>query len=85
MAAPTCGCQSVPQPIGGTEDDDSATFVAVAALVVAAGKPERRRGRGDNLDMLVQGGLVALDLDNKVDAGRGCSLKCFFGSAGRRA
>ena len=75
----------VGQPACEIEDGNGATFVAVAALVVAAGRPERGRGRGDDLDMLVQGRLIALHLDDQGEVGRCCDLKSFFGSAGHRA
>ncbi len=53
---------------GGIEDGDGAAFVAVASLVVAVVRAERRRGGGDPGDLLVQGRLVALDLNDQVDA-----------------
>jgi len=53
----------------GIEDGDGAAFVAVAALVVAAGRPERRRGGRKLLDFLVQGRLVVLDADDQGDTG----------------
>ena len=59
----------VGQFVCGLEDGDGAAFVAVAALVVAVGGPERRRGGGDFLDPLVQGRLVVLDADDQGDAG----------------
>ena len=60
VGMPVGACQLV----GGIEDGDGAAFVAVAAAVVAVGRPERRRGRGDLLALLVQGRLVVLDLDD---------------------
>ncbi len=54
----------VGQLVCGIKDGDGAAFVAVAALVVAAGRPERRRDCSDFLDPLVQGRLVVLDLDD---------------------
>ncbi|MFL5333304.1 MAG: hypothetical protein ACJ8H8_09005 [Geminicoccaceae bacterium] len=60
----------VGQRAGGREDGDGAAFVAVAARVVAVGRPERWRGGGDLLAVLVQGRPVALNLDDPGDAGR---------------
>ena len=51
---------------------------AVAALVAAVGRPERRRGGRDLPDPLVQGRLVGLDLDDQGDAGLDCDVKMFF-------
>ena len=73
------------QPVGGIEDGDGAAFVAGAAFVMAAGRPERCRGGRDQLALPVQGGLVAFDLDDQGDVGRCCGLKCFLGSAARPA
>ncbi len=61
----------VGQRVGKIEDGNGAAFVAVAALVVAVGGPERRRGGRDLLDPLVQGRLVVLDADDQGDVG-GC-------------
>lgn len=66
------------QPVGGIEDGDGAAFVA------AADGPERCRDRGDELVMLVQDRLVALNLDDQGDTGLCRGLKCFFGSAAHR-
>jgi hypothetical protein len=41
------------QLIGGIEDGDGAALVAVAALVVAVGRPKRWRGGRDLSDVLV--------------------------------
>ena len=62
----------------GVEDGDGAAFVAVATLVVAVGRPERRRGGRDLLDPLVQGRLVVLDADDQGDVGVCCGLEMFF-------
>ncbi len=66
------------QLFGGIKDGDCAAFVAVAAFVVAVGRPERRRGRGDELALLVQGRLVVLDLDDQGDVGLCGNLEMFF-------
>lgn len=68
----------VGQFVGGIEDGDGAAFVAVAALVAAVGRLERRRGRGDLLDLLAQGWLVVLDLDDRSDVGFCGDLEVFF-------
>jgi len=74
----------VGQPVRGIEDGDGAAFVAVAALVVAVGGPERCRGCADFLDCLMQGRLVVLDADDQGDISRCCGFEMFFGSAARR-
>jgi len=66
------------QRVSGIEDGDGAAFVAVAALIVAVGRPERRRGCGDFLDLLVQGRLVVLDADDQRDVGCCRDLEMFF-------
>jgi hypothetical protein len=68
----------VGQTVGRIEDGDGAAFVAVAALVVAVGGPERRRGGRDLLDLLVQGRLVVLDPDDQGCVGCCCDLEMFF-------
>ena len=64
--------------VGGIEDGDGAAFVAVAAGVVAMGGAERDRGDGDLLDLLVQGRLVVLDLDDQGNVGLRGDLEMFF-------
>ncbi|MBV8739549.1 MAG: hypothetical protein JO007_20300 [Alphaproteobacteria bacterium] len=64
--------------VGGIEDADGAGFVAVATLVAALGGPERRLGCSDILDLLVQGRLVVLGLDNQHDVGFCRDFKVFF-------
>jgi hypothetical protein len=49
------------------------------------GRPDRRRGCRDLLDLLMQGRLIVLDLDDQRDVGFCRDLKCFFGSATHRA
>lgn len=71
---PICGGELV----GGIEDGDSAAFVAVAAFVVAVVGLERRRGRGDRGNLLEQGRLVVLDLDDQRDVGLRGDLEMFF-------
>jgi len=68
----------VGQLVGGIEDGDGAAFVAVAALVVAEGRPERCRGGRDFLDFLVQGRLVVFDPDDQGDVGGCGNLEMFF-------
>ena len=62
----------------GIEDADGAAFVTVAAFVMAVVRTQRRRGGGELRDVLVQGRLVALDLDDQVDAGLLGDVKGFF-------
>jgi len=86
MMAATWGVPAgVGQRVCGLEDGDGAAFVAVAALVVGVGRPERRRGGRDLLDPLVQGWLVVLDADDQGDVGRCGGFEMFFSSAARRA
>ena len=66
------------QLVDRIEDGDGAAFVAIAALVAAVGRLERRRGRGDLLNPLVQGRLVVLDLDDQGDVGLCGDLEMFF-------
>lgn len=68
----------VGQFAGGIEDGDGAAFVAVTALVAAVGRPDRLRGGGDFLDLLVQGRLVVLDLNDQGDVGFCRELEMFF-------
>ncbi len=75
----------VGQRVGGIEHGDGAAFIAVAALVMAAGGPERRRGGRDFLDLLVQGRLVVLDADDQGEVGGCGDLERFFGSAAHQA
>src|SRR6204780_5430446 len=50
--------------VSGIENADGAPFVAVATLVMAVVRAERRRGGSKFRDILMQGRLVALDLDD---------------------
>ena len=75
----------VGQLVGGIEDGDGATFVAVATLVVGVGGPERCRSGRDLLDLLVQGRLVVLDADDQGDVGRCCGFEVFFSRTAKLA
>ena len=66
------------QFVGGIENGDSAALVAVAALIVAVGGPERHSGDGDVLDLLEKGRLVVFDLDDQGDVGFGGNFEMFF-------
>ena len=68
----------IDQRVGGVEDGDGATFVAVAALVVAVDGPERCCGGRNLLDPLVQGRLVVFDPDDQGDVGCCCDREMFF-------
>ena len=69
----------------GVEDTDGAGFVAVAALVMAVVRAERR-GRGGQLgNILLQGRLVALDLNYQADAALLGGVESFFDSVSHRA
>lgn len=64
--------------VGKIEDGDGAALVAVTADVVTVIGAERRRGFGNRGDLLEQGRLVVLDLDDQRDIGFGCDLEVFF-------
>jgi hypothetical protein len=50
----------------------------LATFVVTVIGPERRRGFCDPGDLLEQGRLVVLDLDDQRDIDFGCDLEVFF-------
>ena len=61
----------------GVADADGAGFIAVATLVMAVVRAERR-GRGGQLsNILQQGRLVALDLNDQADTGPWATSKVF--------
>ena len=60
------------------EDGDGAAFVAATRLVVTMVRAERFRGGGNLCYRLVQGRLVALDLDDQGDVGFLGDLEMFF-------
>jgi hypothetical protein len=66
------------------EDADGAGFIAVASLVMAMVRAERRRHGGEVDDILVQGWLVALDLNDQADAGLLGDVEGFFDSVSHR-
>jgi hypothetical protein len=66
------------EPPVGAEDLNGAAFVAAARLVVAVMDTERRRCFGNGGRGLVQGRLVAFNLDDQADVGFFGDLKCFF-------
>lgn len=74
VGEPAGACQIV----GGIEDGDDTAFVPVAGTLATLGRSEGCRGRGDVLDLLVQGWLVVFDLDDQGDTGCGCDLEEFF-------
>jgi hypothetical protein len=59
-------------------EDFCAAFVLVAALVMAVGLLDQRRGRRDRLDLLAQGRLVVLDLDDQGDVALCGDLEIFY-------
>lgn len=73
------------QCVGRIEYADGAAFVAVAAVVTAAGRAEWRRSIREILDPLVQARLVILDLNDQREIGFCRDLECFFDSAAHRA
>ncbi len=68
----------VGQPVGRVEYGDGAALVAIAALIPANKRAERRGGGRDGLAALEQGGLVVLDLDDQRDVGLGRDFEMFF-------
>lgn len=62
----------------GIEDGDGAAFVTTTRLVVTMVRAEWFRGGGNLRDRLLQGRLVALDLDDQGDVGFRGDLKMFF-------
>jgi hypothetical protein len=66
------------EDVGGIEDGDGTRLVAIAALVVAAGRTECSGGRADLLSLLVEGRLVVLDLDDQGDVGVAGDFEQFF-------
>jgi hypothetical protein len=66
------------QLVGRVEDGGDARLIAVAASVMTFVVPKRRRGLRDGLDLLVQGRLVVLGLDDQVGIGLSSDLEMFF-------
>src|SRR5271165_5804601 len=64
--------------IAGIEDRDGAALVTAAPDVMAMGGAEWRGSGGDFVDLLVQGRLVVLHLDNQGDLGFCGDLEVFF-------
>src|SRR5271166_2785917 len=62
----------------GIEDGDGAAFVTAARVVVTMVRAERFRGGGNLRDYLVQGRLVALNLDEQGAVGFLGNLECLF-------
>ncbi len=60
------------------EDAGGARLITVAAFVVALCRPQRRRGLRDRLDLLMEGRLVVLDLDDQARICLRGDLKVFF-------
>jgi len=63
------------QRFGGIEDGDGAFLVTATSLVVAADLAERSGRGADVLDLLMQGGLVVLDLHDQGGVGGGAGLE----------
>lgn len=66
------------QLVGRVEHAGDARLIAVAAFVVAFVVSVRRRGLRDCLDLLMQGRLVVLDLDDQAGICLRGDLKVFF-------
>src|SRR5215213_1569777 len=54
---------------GGIEDGDAALLLSVAPAIAAAGRGERGGAGAEVLDLLMQGGLVVLELYDQVGSG----------------
>jgi hypothetical protein len=84
IALDTNDCGDVGTPVGvgdlvgRIKDGDGTALITVAAYVVTVIGFERRRGFGNRGDLLEQGRLVVLDLDDQRDIGFGCDLEVFF-------
>src|SRR4051795_13031571 len=80
--ADDCGDVRMPvaadELVGRVEDTDGAALVAVASGVMAMSGGDRGRGGGDLLDLLVEGRLVVLDLDDQGGTDFGGDLEDFF-------
>jgi hypothetical protein len=66
------------QLAGHIKDADDARLIAVAAFVVALVEPERGLGLRDRLDLLMQGRLVVLNLDDQPGICCRSDLEVFF-------
>jgi hypothetical protein len=64
--------------VGRVEHGGDARFIAVAAFVVAFVVSVWRRGLRDCLDLLMQGRLVVLDLDDQAGICLCGNFKVFF-------
>ncbi len=64
--------------VRGIEDGGGAAFVTATRLVVTMVRAKWFRGGGNLRDYLVQGRLVALDLDEQGDVGFLSDLEMFF-------
>lgn len=73
-----------PEAAGDVEDVDPPVLVPAMALAVEGfGAVGRRLAGSDGLERVVQGLLIALDLDDQVIPAVSGRLKCFFDSASR--
>jgi hypothetical protein len=64
--------------VGRIEDGDGAAFVAVTTDVATKFGSERRRCLADRGNLLEQGGLVVLNLDDQGNVGLRRDLEVFF-------
>lgn len=75
----------VAQRVGWVEDLDVTVFLPVAGAVAAMVAREGLRRCGEGFEVMLQGRLVLLDLNDQVIAGRLGDLEGFFDSAWRRS
>jgi len=69
----------------GFEHGDGPGFVAIAPVLVdTLFARQGLGGRADGLDLVAQGRLIVLELNNQMGIGGGCGFKGFFARAWRR-
>ena len=69
---------AVGEGVEGIEDRDGSAFVAGARVIGALDAVELSGAGGDGVELLQQGGLIVLDLDDQGAVGRGRDLEGFF-------
>lgn len=70
------GPVGIGEGLRGTEDGDAALLLPVAPAIAAAGRGERGGAGAEVLGLLVQGGLVVLELYDQVASGRAGGFEC---------
>jgi len=62
---------------GGIEDGDAALFLSIASAITAGGRRERGGAGAEVLGLLMQGGLVVLELYDQIGSGLGGEVEGF--------